>query len=126
MQIAHKFGGTSMADAGCIARVADLLLARPEAGQSIVVSAMRGVTDALTELAHSASRRSTNWEAQLETLRKRHLVAAAALVPSDSDTADWLAAQFDELSGLLHALSVLGISGRETIERIQGTFTAFA
>ena len=47
MQIAHKFGGTSMADAGCIARVADLLLARPEAGQSIVVSAMRGVTDAL-------------------------------------------------------------------------------
>lgn len=118
--VAHKFGGTSMADAACIARVADLLLARPETGQSIVVSAMRGVTDALTELAHSASRRSMHWEAELETLRKRHLVAAAALVPSDTDTADWLSAQFNELSGLLHALSVLGISGRETIERIQG------
>ena len=118
--VAHKFGGTSMADANCINRVTDLLLARPESRQAIVVSAMRGVTDALTELAHSASRRSQTWEGELETLRQRHLSAAATLVPSNAELSDWLAAQFDELSGLLQALSVLGISGRETIERIQG------
>ena len=75
--IAHKFGGTSMADAACINRVADLLLARPESGQAIVVSAMRGVTDALTELADAASRRSRTWEADLQSLRQRHSVVVA-------------------------------------------------
>ncbi|MBC7657439.1 MAG: bifunctional aspartate kinase/homoserine dehydrogenase I, partial [Frankiaceae bacterium] len=118
--VAHKFGGTSMADADCINRVADLLLARPESAQAIVVSAMRGVTDALTELAYAASLRSQAWEANLQSLRTRHLAAGVALAPSDADLRDWLATQFDELSGLLQALSVLGVSGRETVERIQG------
>src|SRR2546425_7908933 len=49
--VAHKFGGTSMADATRIRHVAELVRARPEATQIVVVSAMSGVTDALLALA---------------------------------------------------------------------------
>ena len=47
--VAHKFGGTSMADATRIRHVADLVRSRQEAAQVVVVSAMSGVTDALLD-----------------------------------------------------------------------------
>ena len=52
--VVHKFGGTSVADAERYRHVAQLLLAREEALQVTVVSAMKGVTDALIELARMA------------------------------------------------------------------------
>ena len=45
--IVHKFGGTSVADAACFVRVAEIVEARADARQAVVVSACRGVTDAL-------------------------------------------------------------------------------
>ena len=51
--VVHKFGGTSVADAERYRHVAQLLLAREESLQVTVVSAMKGVTDALIELAHT-------------------------------------------------------------------------
>ena len=53
--VVHKFGGTSVADAERYRHVAQLLLARDEATQVTVVSAMKGVTDALIDLAHAAA-----------------------------------------------------------------------
>ena len=52
--VVHKFGGTSVADAERYRHVAQLLLAREESLQVTVVSAMKGVTDALIELAQTA------------------------------------------------------------------------
>ena len=49
--VVHKFGGTSVADAERYRHVAQLLLARDETVQVTVVSAMKGVTDALIGLA---------------------------------------------------------------------------
>ena len=40
----HKFGGTSMGDADCFRRVADILLADPAERQAVVVSAMSKTT----------------------------------------------------------------------------------
>jgi len=45
--VAHKFGGSSLADAARIRHVAALLRARDDLEQVVVVSAMQGVTDAL-------------------------------------------------------------------------------
>ena len=45
--IVHKFGGSSVADAECFARVASLLEALPPGRLAVVLSACRGVTDAL-------------------------------------------------------------------------------
>ena len=52
---AHKFGGSSLADAARIRRVADLMLDAPEPVQVVVASAMQGVTDALIALAEHGS-----------------------------------------------------------------------
>ena len=48
---AHKFGGSSLADAGRIRHVAGLMLDADEDRQVVVVSAMQGTTDALIGLA---------------------------------------------------------------------------
>ena len=59
--IVHKFGGTSVADAERFRHVAGLLLARDEDEQITVVSAMKGVTDALIELCELAARSRNDW-----------------------------------------------------------------
>jgi len=52
-----KFGGTSVGDVDCIARVARLVAAERKAGHSlaVVVSAMAGETDRLVQLARGAA-----------------------------------------------------------------------
>ena len=117
----HKFGGSSVADAACFRRVAAILRAQPESTQFVVVSAMRGTTDALIALAESAARRGDGWKPDLETLRERHLSTTRDLLGDNAlATVEWLKREFDELASLLHALSVLGTSNREALELIQG------
>ncbi len=117
---AHKFGGSSLADAGCIRRVADLLLAAAEPRQVTVVSAMHGVTDALLRLADDATH-GRDWRPDLLSLRQRHAETARALQgDEDAELQSWLIAQFEQLAGLLQATQVLGAPGRPALERIQG------
>jgi bifunctional aspartokinase / homoserine dehydrogenase 1 len=62
--VVHKFGGTSVADAERYRHVAQLLLARDEDIQVTVVSAMKGVTDALIGLAGQASANQPEWRSR--------------------------------------------------------------
>ena len=118
---AHKFGGSSLADASCFRRVAAILRAQSEPQQFAIVSAMRGTTDALIALADSAARRAGDWKPALENLRDRHLATTRDLLAEHAQpTLDWLDHGFAELESLLHALSVLGTSSREAIELIEG------
>ena len=70
----HKFGGTSLLDAGRISNAAELLLqARqtPENGErriACVVSAMGGVTNELIRLTELAAERGTGFREALEAL----------------------------------------------------------
>jgi aspartokinase/homoserine dehydrogenase 1 len=79
--VVHKFGGTSVADAGRYAAVADIVLAGRGPGRraAVVVSAMSGVTDALIELVAMASARDEAYADRLERLRLRHLDTLARL-----------------------------------------------
>ena len=54
----HKFGGTSLADATCFRRVAEILLAEAadHPRQAVIVSAMGGMTDALLNLVSAAEK----------------------------------------------------------------------
>jgi aspartokinase/homoserine dehydrogenase 1 len=118
--VAHKFGGSSLADAACIRHVAALLQARSEATQVVVVSAMQGVTDALIALTAAAAAKSP-WRPQWEKLRDRHLDAAAELLGADGDGLRvWLTARLDSLAEMLHAISVLGSAGRDSADAISG------
>lgn len=119
---AHKFGGSSLADAGRIRHVADLLLAADEPGQVAVVSAMQGVTNALIVLAESAAL-GRDWRPDWQALHQRHVDTAHDLV-GDREHGEtlqsWLQAQFEQLAGLLQAVAVLGTPGHAAHERIQG------
>jgi bifunctional aspartokinase / homoserine dehydrogenase 1 len=78
-----KFGGTSVGDASCIARAAQIVSrAAREHGVVVVVSAMTGVTNRLVEAATRAGLGDAQAGAALiEALRGQHLDALAALVP---------------------------------------------
>ena len=52
----HKFGGSSVADAQCMERVAQILEQDPHQRMAVVLSACRGVTDAMLNLVASAER----------------------------------------------------------------------
>jgi len=119
--VVHKFGGTSVADAQRYQHVADLLLARPEGTQVAVVSAMKGVTDALITLAQLAAANSPDWLSQYQALRQRHEHAAHALLADNvAPTLAWLDERFGRLHDILAALVVIGDVPREVLERVQG------
>ncbi|UXI69797.1 bifunctional aspartate kinase/homoserine dehydrogenase I [Tahibacter amnicola] len=121
LTIAHKFGGTSVLNAERYRHVASLLVAREEAVQATVVSAMKGVTDDLIGLAMAAAANTTSWRERLAQLRERHVVAANALLGEKAAaTLEWFEARFTELGEVLHALSVLGTPPREALELVQG------
>ncbi len=117
---AHKFGGSSLANAERFRRVAAILLARDDVRQVTVVSAMQGVTDALIALSSTAAKRG-DWQSMQAALRERHLAAARELLGAQADALlEWFDARHAELHDILNALSVLGIPAREAVEAIQG------
>jgi aspartokinase/homoserine dehydrogenase 1 len=90
--VAHKFGGSSLADATRIRHVAALLRARDDATQVAVVSAMQGVTDALIALTATAVARGS-WRPHWDALRERHRAVAAELLGDKADDIDaWCSA----------------------------------
>lgn len=124
--VVHKFGGSSLADAERYRHVAGLLLARDDTTQVIVVSAMKGVTDALIEMAtHAAASRGTRsdeaWRDDWHELRARHRgVAVALLGEASGTTIDWLDEQFERVVEMLAALAVIGELPVEVLDRVQG------
>jgi bifunctional aspartokinase / homoserine dehydrogenase 1 len=119
--IVHKFGGSSLADAARIAHVADLLVARDDDPQVVVVSAMQGVTDALIELARTASRDPEAAATLQATLAERHRATATALLGAGADAAlQPLARDWRDLTALLRAVSLLGHPSADLLDYVQG------
>ncbi|HWU71626.1 MAG TPA: aspartate kinase, partial [Pseudoxanthomonas sp.] len=119
--VVHKFGGTSVADAARFRHVASLLLARDETVQATVVSAMKGVTDALIDLCNLSAAGSEEWRERWHELRARHRGAAVSLLGEDSGPViEWLDERFDKLKAILEALVVIGGLPHEVLERVQG------
>ena len=84
-----KFGGTSVGDAACIARAAQIIAAGARAGKCVaVVSAMSGVTNRLIEAAKFAH--SGNAKASLDILEElaaKHENTLSALVKNEKERA---------------------------------------
>ena len=104
----HKFGGSSVADAACMQRVARILEDETPPRLAVVLSACRGVTDALLGLVASAEREDAGVDAQLASIRQRHVVIAETLLTT-ADAGEYLA-QLDrdcgDIAGLLHAVAL--------------------
>ncbi|MHB8502147.1 MAG: amino acid kinase family protein, partial [Candidatus Acidiferrales bacterium] len=77
-----KFGGTSVGDAACMARTAQIIAQGARGGACVaVVSAMSGVTNRLIEAAKRVEAGENEpGTAVLEALRKQHEEALGSLV----------------------------------------------
>ena len=116
MSVVLKFGGTSVADADAIDRVATIVRRQLDsAGSSgappiVVVSALAKVTDALIDAARRAEEGDPEAAAaRVDALIERHVAVATALT-SGAARANLAAAIIDEFSavaGLVRALAVL-------------------
>ena len=77
----HKFGGSSVADAACIERVARIVEGDPATRKAVVLSACRGVTDALLSLVSLAEQQDPSLDQRIAELRERHAGIARELLP---------------------------------------------
>ncbi len=105
-----KFGGSSVADAGCLHRVVDLVVQARPRQPIVVLSAMGKTTDRLFSAAASAERGDESAALdELGTVLREHWETCLELfdqhVPSDLE--DALARHQDELSMLLRGVALL-------------------
>jgi aspartate kinase len=84
-----KFGGTSVGDASCIARTAQIIAKAAKENPCItVVSAMSGVTSRLIEASKKAQAgNAAEATAILDTLRQQHEVALTSLISREEERA---------------------------------------
>ena len=119
----HKFGGTSLGDAGRILRAADLLRAAARRGPVVAVaSAMGGVTDQLLAAARDAEGgRLAAARALVEGLRVRHEETARALSRATRDRVTFDARPLEELLTALSGVALL----RERSPRVTDLIASF-
>ncbi len=106
----HKFGGTSVRDAGRIQRVVDLVAAEDARLRRVVVtSALGGVTDRLLAAVTEAVGRTGRHAEIVEELRARHEAALVGLAAETERAAlrSELADIFEMLAELLDGISLL-------------------
>ncbi|MGY0505025.1 bifunctional aspartate kinase/homoserine dehydrogenase I [Luteimonas sp. e5] len=116
---AHKFGGSSLADASHIRLVAQLLTL-DEASKIVVVSAMHGVTDALIDLLRKAAA-GEDWQADYLALSRRHVDTASELDPADAQgSARWFMQELTALRARLQAIAAAGTADSADRDAVQG------
>src|SRR2546423_5695890 len=101
----HKFGGSSVADAACMQRVADIIDGTKGSRLGVVLSASRGVTDSLLALIAQAERQQPVDDGVL-AMRERHVEMARTLIPGTSADAytEVLDRDCQDITGILHAV----------------------
>src|SRR6202040_2067926 len=120
--VVHKFGGSSVADADCFRKVATILDSVPAARLGVVLSACRGVTDALLGLVALAERQDDGFRGELAQLRARHAAIAEELLTPAA--AQLYLAAFDrdchDLLGVLHSVKLTRAAARNVSDLIAG------
>ena len=109
MRFLMKFGGTSVADAGSILRVVDIIGKYRAEGHevAVVVSAQRGVTDQLIAVANEPAKSCDNTAISpfIQSLRDRHLKALEGAAPHLlKETGTVIAQHLDSLENILNAI----------------------
>jgi aspartokinase/homoserine dehydrogenase 1 len=118
----HKFGGSSLADANCFARVADIIAGMPDRKIGVVVSAMRGMTDNLLDLSSLAERDDNAYGAALLEIGQRYSTTAKDLLTGDGLLqllAQW-AQDAKDLEDILQAVAVVKSAPQRTRDIVAG------
>jgi len=120
--IVHKFGGSSVADAACFRRVADIIEASANPREAVVLSACRGVTDALLALVSLAEKPSQDFAPAILALQQRHSELAATLL--DREACERYDAQLQQdcrdIAGMLQTVRLIRSSTYSMRDVISG------
>jgi len=118
----HKFGGSSLADAGCFRRVADIILQTDEVRMGVVVSAMGGMTDALLNLAALAEQDDSAFESELNTIGERYAATARELLHGDAliPVLDAWGKDADDVRDVLKAVALVKSAPQRSRDVIAG------
>jgi bifunctional aspartokinase / homoserine dehydrogenase 1 len=118
----HKFGGSSVADAACMERVARILESDPAERLGVVLSACRGVTDVLLNLVAAAENQDDRVAQQIEAVRARHVAIADTLLKGSSR--DEYVAQLDQdcrdIAGILQTVRLIRSASQIVRDLVSG------
>lgn len=114
-----KFGGSSVANAESIQKVADILI-KNNGPHIVIVSALGGVTDALIDTGTLAEKKDETYKDVLQTLEKKHLDTARALLPvtHQSSCLSMIKQQFNALEEICNSVFYLNELSLRTKDRI--------
>ncbi len=120
--IVHKFGGSSVADAGCFRRVADIIEASPHPREAVVLSACRGVTDGLLGLVQLAERPGGDFAGAIDAIKTRHIELAAALISKEACARYFSQLERDcrDIAGILQTVRLIRSSTSSMRDVISG------
>ena len=120
--VVHKFGGSSVADADCFRRVATIVESFPNPRIAVVLSACRGVTDALLNLVDLAEAQDDGYRGELDRLRARHADNAEGVLKAAA--ARLYLAAFDrdrhDIEGVLHTIKLTRSAARNVRDLVAG------
>ena len=118
----HKFGGSSVADAACMERVAKILEDDPRPRVAAVLSACRGVTDALLAVVNAAASREDGTAARLEAIRERHVGIAEALLapPEAAAYIEELTSDCRDIAGILQTVRLIRVASPVVRDLVAG------
>jgi aspartokinase/homoserine dehydrogenase 1 len=120
--VVHKFGGSSVADAECFKRVANILENLPPGPLGVVLSACRGVTDGLLGLVARAEAQDDGWRGDLDAIRARHNTIAEAILSPEARAL--YMAGFDrdrhDIEGILHTVKLTRSAAQNVRDLIAG------
>ena len=117
----HKFGGTSLADAECFQRVADIVLTQSGENRAVVVSAVGGITDLLFRLIENAAEREPIDELMTE-LRERYEVIVRELLSPEEGSAflDQFEIDLSDINSVLKALALVKSASHRSRDMVSG------
>ena len=117
----HKFGGSSVADADCFRRVARIV-EQGSLPQAIVLSACRGVTDALLAIVALAEQQGASIDARLGEIRERHIQIAEAVLKPGGAAAyiSELKADCRDIHGILQTVQLIRSAAQNVRDLVAG------
>ena len=118
-----KFGGSSLADAAAIGKaVAIVAEAQQDETAAVVVSALKGVTDQIINIANTACLKNSGYREMLHILRQRHLDVLAQLIVNTGADADdivnYINEQCSEIHSVIDGVYALGELSLKVQDRI--------
>lgn len=116
-----KFGGSSVANAANMNRVAEIVTKAVKKEPTIlVVSALGGITDQLLHTGELASKAADSYKQVLKEMEARHLDTVRELLPiqQQSATLSLVKQQFNELESVCDGVFLLGELSARTKDRI--------